>query len=61
MHYSLVVYCHRIAAYRESEIAMLEKPDVPDESLALRYFLDQFLPDNVVAIAYRTDQLLGAS
>ncbi len=31
-----------------------------DRAPALRYCLDQFLPDNVVAIAYRTDQSLGA-
>ena len=48
-----------IAAYGEQ--LLLTDEGGADRAPALRYFLDQFLPNNVVAIAYRTDQLLGAS
>ncbi len=47
-----------IAAYGEQ--LLLTDEGGADRAPALRYFLDQFLPNNVVAIAYRTDQLLGA-
>jgi len=47
-----------IAAYCEQ--LLLTDDGGADRVPALRYFLDQFEPNNVVAIAYRTDQLLGA-
>ncbi len=48
-----------IAAYCEQ--LLLTDEGGADRAPALRYFLDQFLTNNVVAIAHRTDQLLGAS
>ncbi len=45
----------------DGEQLLLTDEGGADRAPALRYFLDQFLPDNVVEIADRTDQLLGAS
>ncbi len=46
-----------IAAYCEQ--LLLTDEGGADREPALQFLLDQFLPNNVVAIAYRTDQLLG--
>ncbi|MDQ2784044.1 MAG: aminoglycoside phosphotransferase family protein [Chloroflexota bacterium] len=48
-----------IAAYGEQ--LLLTDEGGADRAHGLHFFLDQFLPGNVVAIAYRTDQLLGES
>jgi spectinomycin phosphotransferase len=45
-----------IAAYGEQ--LLLTDEGGADRAHALRYFLDQFLPNNVVAIAHATDRLL---
>ena len=47
-----------IAAYCE-QLLLTDAGDA-DRAQGLRYFLDQFLPDNVVAIAYRSDPLPDA-
>jgi spectinomycin phosphotransferase len=46
-----------IAAYGE-ELLWTDEGGA-DRANGLRFFLDQFLPNNVVEIAYQTDQLLG--
>lgn len=48
-----------IAAYGE-ELLWTDEGGA-DRAHGLRFFLDQFLPNNVVEIAYRTDRLLGES
>ncbi len=48
----IAVYCEQLLLTDEGDA---------DRAQGLHYFLDQFLPNNVVAIAYRTDTLLGAS
>ncbi len=48
-----------IAAYCEQ--LLLTDEGGADRAQGLRHFLDQFRPNDVVEIAYRTDQLLGAS
>jgi len=48
-----------IAAYCE-QLLLTDEGDT-DRAQALHYFLDQFLPNDVVEIAYRTDTSLGAS
>lgn len=47
-----------IAAYGEQ---LLTDDGGADRAQALRYFLDQFEPNDVVEIAYRTDRVLGAN
>jgi len=48
-----------IAAYGEQ--LLLTDDGGADRAQALRYFLDQFEPNDVVEIAYRTDRVLGAN
>lgn len=47
------------AAYGEQ--LLLTDEGGADRAQAFRYFLSQFEPDDVVEVAYRTDQLLGTS
>jgi len=48
-----------IAAYGEQ--LLLTDEGGSDRAYGLRFFRDQFLPNNVVEIAYRTDRVLGES
>jgi len=48
-----------IAAYGEQ--LLLTDEGGPDRAHGLRFFRAQFLPNNVVEIAYRTDRVLGES
>ena len=48
-----------IAAYGEQ--LLLTDEGGSDRAHGLRFFRDQFLPNNVVEIAYRTDRVLGES
>jgi len=48
-----------IAAYGEQ--LLLTDDGGADRAQGLRFFLDQFLPNNVVEIAYRTDRALDES